>query len=46
MSGAAARTLMERKIKDIKYVKSKVIGVVKNNKNHSGDVKQRWKLQI
>ena len=39
MSGAAARTLMKRKIRDIKYIKSKVIGVVKNNKNHSGDTK-------
>ena len=41
LSGAAARTLIERKIRDIKYMKSKVIGVVKNNRNHNGDTRQR-----
>ena len=39
MSGAAARTVIERKTRDIKYMKRKGIGVVKNNRNHSGDTK-------
>ena len=41
MSGAAARTLIERKDRDIKYRKSKMMGVVENNKDHSGDTEER-----
>ena len=46
MSGAAARTLIERKNRNNKYMKNKEIGVTTNNKNHNNNMKQKQKLQI
>ena len=39
LSGAAARTLIERKNRNNKYMKNKEIGVTTNNKNHNNNMK-------
>ena len=44
LSGAAARTLIERKNRNKKFMKNKEIEVVRNNKNHNKNIKQKWKL--
>ena len=46
LSGAAARTLIERKKRTSKYMKNKKMGIVRNNKNPNERTREREKAQI